>query len=280
MVLLPKHQIVASTPHYEPTNSYPEVFKVVGISDGKRDYPAIKREWSGLAQRVKEGRVSSITTIWDEFGLMDDVLDADELTSVVGSTLRETMKFGEYLIFIVHGETKYFLPGTDGMVKPFLSSTVRVETIGEPITGDDGLETIKPTGKFTVQWLNGTSESGKIPDWLTEEFLLEMLPSTVPVKQHSSFENDTEPDAVACRESTNLFRISDTLPEPLKALYLYCKKKNDWLTVRDISRATIPEMKGKSVKQIRQLLGILADKKLGFIDEENRSDSAVGFKAH
>ncbi|MEP0755208.1 hypothetical protein NDA03_23610 [Trichocoleus sp. Lan] len=57
-----------------------------------------------------------------------------------------------------------------------VEGTVRVETIGDKTIGDDGLETIQPTGKFKIQWLDGTREEGKIPDWLTEELLIGMLP--------------------------------------------------------------------------------------------------------
>ncbi|NEP56799.1 MAG: hypothetical protein F6K31_07205 [Symploca sp. SIO2G7] len=175
MVLLPDHQVIASTPHYEPTNAYPDVFQIVGIKNGKRDYPAIRTQWYGLAERVKDGTVSSITTIWDEFGLMDQVVEPEDLTKVLTSTLRETMKFGEYPVFIVHGETQAFLPGSKGLVKVFLSGTVRVETIGEKVIDEDGLETIKGTGKFKVKELDGSRAEGKIPEWMTEEFLLNLV---------------------------------------------------------------------------------------------------------
>ncbi len=81
LVLLPNHRVIASTPHYEPTNSYPDAFQIVGINNGKRDYPAIRKEWNGLAQRVEDGNVNSITTLWDEFGLMDRVVEEEVLTS-------------------------------------------------------------------------------------------------------------------------------------------------------------------------------------------------------
>ena len=61
----------------------------------------------------------------------------------------------------------------------FLSSTVRVETIGELVTGADGLDEMRPTGKFRVQWLDGTKEEGQIPKWLSEEFLISLLPNSV-----------------------------------------------------------------------------------------------------
>lgn len=199
MVLLPDHKVIASTPHHEPTNSYPAVFQIAGIRNGKRDYPAIQKEWHGLAQRVESGTVSSTTTIWDEFGLMDKVLDENSLTSMLTSCLRETMKFGEYPIFIIHGETQAFLPGSKGLVTALLSSTVRLEAIGEKVIGADGLEDIQPTGKFKIQWLDGTRSEGQIPQWLTEDLLTGMLPAP---QQHPAVERsekslpDAEPDKI------------------------------------------------------------------------------------
>jgi hypothetical protein len=61
-----------------------------------------------------------------------------KIKTTLTSCLRETMKFGEYPIFIVHGETAAFLPGAQGLVTVFLGSTVRVETIGEARRGRHG----------------------------------------------------------------------------------------------------------------------------------------------
>jgi len=88
-------------------------------------------------------------------------------------------------VFIVHGETQAFLPGSRGLVTVFLSSTVRVETIGELVTGADGLDEMRPTGKFRVTWLDGTKEEGQIPAWLSEEFLISLLPTSVVTNSQS-----------------------------------------------------------------------------------------------
>ncbi len=183
MVLLPGHQTIAATPHYEPKNPYPSAFKVAGIdSKGKRDYKAIEEQWDSMADRVERCETSNLSYVWDEFGLFDKVMpppssksEPDKIKSVLTSCLRETKKFGILPIFIVHGETAAFLPGSTGLVTIFLNSTVRVEAIGEMIEGDDGLEEIRPTGKFTVTWLDGTKEEGQLPSWLTEDYLLGLI---------------------------------------------------------------------------------------------------------
>jgi hypothetical protein len=203
MVLIPGHRVIAATPHHETGNPYPaKAFKVVGIKKGERDYPAIEREWDAMAKRVQACTESSITTIWDEFGLFDQVMPTppkteSKIKTTLTSCLRETMKFGEYPIFIVHGETAAFLPGAQGLVTVFLGSTVRVETIGEAVEDEMGLETIKPTGRFTVEWLDGSEDAGQIPAWLTEKYLLGLIGKTAPTAAKTATlapEPTAEPD--------------------------------------------------------------------------------------
>lgn len=203
MVLIPGHRVIAATPHHETGNPYPaKAFKVVGIKKGERDYPAIEREWDAMTKRVQACTESSITTIWDEFGLFDQVMPTppkteSKIKTTLTSCLRETMKFGEHPIFIVHGETAAFLPGAQGLVTVFLGSTVRVETIGEAVEDEMGLETIKPTGRFTVEWLDGSEDEGQIPAWLTEKYLLGLIGKTAPTAAKTATpvpETTAEPD--------------------------------------------------------------------------------------
>jgi len=213
------------------------------------------------------------------------VMEEEILTSVLTSCLRETMKFGEYPVFIVHGETQAFLPGSKGLVTVFLEGTVRVEAVGEKTIGDDGLETIQPTGKFRIQWLDGTREEGKIPGWLTEELLIGMLSQSMPTTvqqpvtapQLLADEEVSELEDATSTEATGELKVSDSLKEPLKSIWLFAKQQDDWITVRDIQRKSFSVLKGKGSKEIHQYLGLLADMGYGEIDEEGKSDSAVGF---
>ncbi len=188
MVLLPGHGVIAATPHYEPANPYPKVFTVAGVTpQGKRDYPAIERQWFGMADRVESCQQSNVSYVWDEFGLFDQAIadtddDKDKIKRVLTSCLRETMKFGIYPMFIVHGETAAFLPGSKGLVTVFLNSTVRVEAIGEQVQDEMGLPTLRPTGRFNVTYLDGTKDEGKIPEWLTEDYLLGLIGDQKPPK--------------------------------------------------------------------------------------------------
>ncbi|MBW4547690.1 MAG: hypothetical protein KME25_25095 [Symplocastrum torsivum CPER-KK1] len=81
-------------------------------------------------------------------------------------------------------------------------------------------------------------------------------------------------------EPINELKVSDSLAEPLKTIWLFAKKKNDWITVRNVYDQKFKVLEGKKVEQIHQYLGLLADTGLGEIDEEGKSHSSVGFRAY
>jgi hypothetical protein len=87
-------------------------------------------------------------------------------------------------------------------------------------------------------------------------------------------------EAIASPEPTNELKLSGSLGEPLKTIWLFAKERNDWVTVRDIQRKDFATLKGKNSEQIRQYLGLLADSGYGEIDEEDKSNSSVRFNAH
>ena len=162
---------------------------------------------------VKKSQFANITYIWDEFGLQDQAIpitaDDDPIKDAVKSCLRETMKFGIYPIFIIHGETAEFLPGSKGLVTVFKASTVRLEAIGEPIVGEDGLPTIKPTGRFKFTSLDGLETAGEIPAWLNEKFLLEMIAA-----KGGGGKLPPEMEAIALLALAQVPQASENAPEP------------------------------------------------------------------
>jgi hypothetical protein len=90
---------------------------------------------------------------------------------------------------------------------------------------------------------------------------------------------ETEPkqEVIASPESTIGLKVSDSLGEPLKTIWLMAKERNDWVTVRDIQRKDFAILKGKGSEQIHQYLGLLADSGYGEIDEEGKAHSSVRF---
>jgi len=87
-------------------------------------------------------------------------------------------------------------------------------------------------------------------------------------------------EAIATSSPTTELKVSDSLAEPLKTIWLFAKERNDWLTVRDIQRKDFAILKGKGSEQIHSFLGLLSDSGYGEIDEEGKSHSSVRFKAH
>ncbi|NES20809.1 MAG: ATP-binding protein [Symploca sp. SIO3E6] len=176
LIIIPDHSVVAVTPHREKGNTYPSVFDTVGLKrTGVRDNVAIANQWMRFYQGIQNSEHTNQTTIWDEYGSYGEAIGEEKLGLVVGSTLRESMKFEAYPIFVAHGETARFLPGGKGAIKAFLDGTIRVESVGEPVVNaENGLEEMKPTGKFQATFLDGTVIHGKIPEWLTEDFLLSL----------------------------------------------------------------------------------------------------------
>jgi hypothetical protein len=97
-------------------------------------------------------------------------------------------------------------------------------------------------------------------------------------------ETQPEEEVIAPPSPTTELRVSDSLGEPLKSIWLFAKKKSDWVTAKDVYNNGMAVLKGKGVKQIRQYFGLLADSGLGEIDEMDgdkpKSDSSVGFRAY
>jgi hypothetical protein len=96
----------------------------------------------------------------------------------------------------------------------------------------------------------------------------------------SATEIQPEEKANTYPETTTELKVSDSLGEPLKTIWLMAKERIDWVTVRDIQRKDFAILKGKGSEQIHQYLGLLADSGYGEIDEKGKAHSSVRFKAN
>lgn len=111
------------------------------------------------------------------------------------------------------------------------------------------------------------------------------LPIPTSVEQPKpSFVSVKEPTEETPEVNDNVpgseLKVSDSLGEPLKTIWLFAKDKKDWVTSKEIYQKSYAVLKGKGVKEIRQYLGLLADTGYGKIDEEGKSDSSVAFRAY
>jgi hypothetical protein len=91
---------------------------------------------------------------------------------------------------------------------------------------------------------------------------------------------DSQASLNAPTETTTELKVSDSLAEPLKTIWLFAKKRGDWVSVRNVYDQKFKVLSGKKVEQIHQYLGLLADSGLGEIDEESKAHSSVGFRAY
>jgi hypothetical protein len=102
---------------------------------------------------------------------------------------------------------------------------------------------------------------------------------TLTVTEPAS-EKQRQEEAIGSPKPTTELKLSDSLAEPLKSIWLFTKEQQNWVTVRDIQRKNFAVLKGKSSEQIHQYLGLLADSGYGQIDEEGKAHSSVAFLAH
>lgn len=93
-------------------------------------------------------------------------------------------------------------------------------------------------------------------------------------------ESAPEESAVVVADSSTELKVSDSLGEPLRTIWLFAKEQDDWVTARDVQRKDFAKLKEKNIEQIHQLLGLLADTGFGIIDEEGKSHSSVRFLAN
>ncbi|MEP1079337.1 hypothetical protein NDI52_28420, partial [Leptolyngbya sp. PL-A3] len=135
------------------------------------------------------GKNLHLSIVWDEFGDYDNFEDLEPLGKGLRSLLRESSKHEYYPILIAHGDQASFYPGVANILTTLKSSTVKVETIGEPV---DDFGTMAPTGRAVVTWLDGTTEDLVLPPWLTVSFLLNLLPPVASTASVSSIANPEE----------------------------------------------------------------------------------------
>jgi hypothetical protein len=259
MILLQGHSVVATTPHYKAGDDYPSVFAVAGITpDRRRDYPAIAREWQRMSEGVESCQHQNKSYIFDEFGILDRAVEEEEIRLTLTRALRETLKFGIYPIIVIHGETAAFMPGAKGLVSVLLNSTVRVETIGEPITDSIGLESVKPSGKFTVTWLDNSIENGTIPQWLSDEYLIGLLGIESQNQQQSSAISQNEQSTYTAMELENSGTES-AQTSSIESHILQClKSKSEGATPGRI-RADKKQLKNVDPKDIEAYLYALCE---------------------
>jgi hypothetical protein len=200
--------------------------------------------------------------------------------------LTDIRKINLHVLFISHARTLTGLGGSSGLAATRDAGLLELE-----LEAQVDPQTKKASPKL-LGWLKypGVAMNERqrvaIASWMNGSMDFSGMSITSTVIQQPLTTADTitqrqaEQEAIASPEPTNELKLSDSLGEPLKTIWLFTKERSDWVTVRDIQRKDFAILKGKNSEQIRQYLGLLADSGYGEIDEEGKSNSSVGFRAH
>jgi len=180
-LLIPGHKVTWCTPHLEKDDRLPIELNPIGYTaSGGKDMAAIEACWIATQKDINAGKQLNQTVVWDEFGDYAEFEKPEVLAQSLLSLLRESKKKEYYPILITHGDQAAFYPGVKNILTTLKQGTVRVETIGEVV---DVFGNIRPTGKFRVYEQDSENfKESQLPEWLTEEYLLEQyqkLPQTV-----------------------------------------------------------------------------------------------------
>jgi hypothetical protein len=211
---------------------------------------------------------------------VDLIEDKELLTQFFRLGLTKSRKQEMPLTFVSHNNNQTALGGIKGLAN-LIEKMLQLE-----LETNINPETLQPTasGKGRVK-LDGSNQWVPVTLPKLERKITnfgEPQPTVVQsrIVTESADEIQQQSEAIASSEPANELKLSDSLGEPLKTIWLMAKERAEWVTVRDIQRKDFAIMKGKGSEQIRQYLGLLADSGYGEIDEEGKSNSSVGFKAH
>ena len=215
---------------------------------------------------------------------VDLIEDKELLTQFFRLGLTKSRKQEMPLTFVSHNNNQTALGGIKGLAN-LIEKMLQLE-----LQTDIDPETLQPvaSGKGAVK-LDGSNQWVPVTLPKLERKITnfgEVPPTVIQPINVVETTADTQPEEEALTNTpdTNELKISDSLAEPLKSIWLFAKKKNDWVTAKDVYNNGMSVLKGKGVKQIRQYFGLLADSGFGDIDDMDgdkpKSDSSVGFRAN
>lgn len=283
------HQVKMLDPHRE----YGQWEGLECIGDGM-DYDAINDELKAFTDEIKrryKARLKTpnynppkLTVVCDEFTQW--AKKCSHSATFFEECLSDIRKINLHVLFISHGRTLITLGGSTGLAATRDAALLELELEAKvnPLTKEaspkllgwlkyPGVAMNERQRVAIASWMNGSmdfSKSGAASTTIKQ-----------PVTTTDSVaEVQPEEEAHASPEPITELKVSDSLGEPLKSIWLFAKKKNGWVTVRNIYDQKMKVLEGKKVEQIHQYLGLLADTGLGEIDEEGKSHSSVGFRAY
>jgi hypothetical protein len=211
---------------------------------------------------------------------VDLIEDKELLTQFFRLGLTKSRKQEMPLTFVSHNNNQTALGGIKGLAN-LIEKMLQLE-----LQTDINPETLQPvaSGKGAVK-LDGSNQWVQVVLPKLERKITnfgEPHPTVVQavVVTESTNETQQQEEAIASPEQTTELKVSDSLGEPLKTIWLFAKKKSGWISVRNVYDQKFKVLSGKKVEQIHQYFGLLADSGLGEVDEDGKSHSSVGFRAY
>lgn len=291
------HQVKVLDPHRE----YGQWDGLECVGDGM-DYDAINDELKAFTDEIKARYKARAKT--PNYDPPKKTLVCDEFTqwakkcshsaTFFEESLTDIRKINLHVLFVSHARTLTGLGGSSGLAATRDAGLLELELEAQvdPVTKKaspkllgwlkyPGVAMNERQRVAIAPWMNGSmdfSKSGATPTAIQQPVTTtDSVTETQPVEE-------AIPDGAASLNTmpspTTELKVSDSLAEPLKTIWLFAKKKNDWVTVRNVYDQKFKVLEGKKVEQIHQYLGLLADTGLGEIDEEGKSHSSVGFRAY
>lgn len=284
------HQIKMLDPH----RKYGQWDGLECVGDGM-DYDAINDELKAFTDEIKaryKARLKTpnynppkLTVVCDEFTQW--AKKCSHSATFFEECLSDIRKINLHVLFISHGRTLITLGGGTGLaaIRDAALLELELEAQVNPVTKEaspkllgwlkyPGVAMNERQRVAIASWMNGSmdfSKTGAAPTARQQ-----------PVTTTDSV-TEVQPQEESIATSTPIpiteLKVSDSLGEPLKTIWLLAKERADWITVRDIQRKDFAILKGKGSEQIHQYIGLLADSGYGEIDEEGKSHSSVRFKA-
>jgi hypothetical protein len=282
------HQIKILDPH----RAYGQWDGLECIGDGM-DYDAINDELQAFTEEIKvrykaRAKVPNydppkLTLVCDEFTQW--AKKCSHSATFFEESLTDIRKINLHVLFISHARTLTGLGGSSGLAATRDAGLLELE-----LEAQVDPQTKKASPKL-LGWLKypgmamNERQRVAIAPWMNGSMDFSGSGITLTIKQPPSVtdsiaEAQSDTKAIAQPESTTQLKVSDSLGEPLKTIWLFAKERADWVTVRDVQRKDFATLKGKGSEQIHQYLGLLTDSGYGEIDEEGKSHSSVRFKAH
>lgn len=254
-IMLKGHQIEINDPHLEMNRKKawkPLLEAGIPAYGSKFDYVAIAQRIDAFIVRLKNATDSKewVSPVFDEvtqYSLEPDIKDV--ASKLLIKCLSDCRKGKEAPILLAHNNTQSMLGGAtgihqakeEGLVQLHLLSTSRSGEYHPLFRGElTGIPNAR--GKFV------TREITINPEVMNADYLVKLF-AKQPV---------TMPDSVSPELETVNLKVSDTLGEPLKTVWLYAKKRSEFIKASEVQRDN-SILKSVPTVKIRQYFGLLFD---------------------